>query len=59
MDAALATLIAPKVTEIEDAWGKPLEDLEKLCILAGYQLRLEQEIAEAKAKQQQINKGTP
>ena len=59
MDAKTLKLIAPTVQSIEDAWGKPLEDFDKLCILAGYQQRLDEEIAECKDRRRQIDEGTP
>jgi len=59
MDAALARLIAPTVQSIEDAWGKSLEDFDKLCILAGYQQRLDEEIADCEGLRTRITKGTP
>lgn len=59
MDAEIAKLIAPKVKEIEDAWGNPLEDFEKLCIAAGYELRLDDELKEIDRLRKLIAKGTP
>jgi hypothetical protein len=59
MDVEIAKMIAPKVKEIEDAWGKPLEDFEKLCIAAGYELRMDHESKEIARLRKQIAEGTP